>query len=245
SSSARNCAVVVWREWSGIVILPFQRGSKRTLRVFGSSSFLTRSVLTRMLIGLKRHGVRMPSASRNCLGNFAADGGANLSKTPSVLRMSCGPLLPSITSKPGLPARHSFNARSRMPVVDARQYSTRMPYFFSNGSLITFMVCGGTAAATATLPSFLAASISTVWAGSGGVQNRQERIAAAKKLPRCRMGKPRDRDFTQNSCATVRCQRDSAGVSLRLSTARGSYAAFDSRRRRQWFVDDRRSHRRR
>ena len=115
--------MVVWREGSGMVIFPFHLGSRRSPRVFGSSSFLTSSVLTRMLIGLNRHGVKMPSASRNCRGNFPADGGRNLSKTPSALRISCGPLLPSMTSSAGLPDAplvkrpFQYSSRRSAPVV--------------------------------------------------------------------------------------------------------------------------------
>jgi len=93
-----------------------------------------------MLIGLNRQGVRSWSFSRNCLGYLAAEGGWYLAKTPSDLRMYWGPLFPSMTSNGAVPTRHSLSARSKMPVVDARQYSTLMPYYFFKG-LVDYFHC--------------------------------------------------------------------------------------------------------
>src|SRR4030095_10032589 len=130
----RNWAVVVWRVGSGMVIFPVHLELARSSNVFGISPVLTISVLYRMLMGRTRQGVIIPSFSLNCAGNFSDDGGIKFLERPSSLMVSWTPRLPSTTSKPGLPARHSVSARSETCVDEPRQYSTVMPYFFSNSA---------------------------------------------------------------------------------------------------------------
>ena len=95
-----------------------------------------------MPIGSMRQGVEIASFSLNFAGNLSELGGAYFVNSPAFCMISCTPRLASTTSKPGLPARHSFSARSATPVAEARQYSTRMPYFFSKPLLITSIACG-------------------------------------------------------------------------------------------------------
>src|SRR6266508_5481018 len=75
SKFQKNFAVVVCRDGSGILILPFHLGFRRSSRLFGVSPALTNSVLYRMLIGRMRQGVINASFSLNCSGNFSAEGG--------------------------------------------------------------------------------------------------------------------------------------------------------------------------
>src|SRR5215813_4299948 len=104
-----------------MLILPFHLESIRSSRPRGRSAALTVSVLYRTLIGMSRQGVIMASLSRNCSANFSDDGETYFPRPPSFLRTALRPGLPSTTSNPGLPARHSLTARSETPLADARQ----------------------------------------------------------------------------------------------------------------------------
>ena len=79
-----------------------------------------------MLIGLNRHGVKMPSASRNCSGNFAAERGTTyvLMGTPrprNPIRRLLAPALP-------------FRLIQLLPGVDLRIVADRGRRTTENGS---------------------------------------------------------------------------------------------------------------
>src|SRR5215813_2479843 len=104
-----------------MLILPFHLESIRSSRLRGRSAALTVSVLYRMLIGMSRQAVIMASLSRYCSAYFSDDGGIYFAKALSFLSAALRPGLPSTTSNPGRPARHSLTARSDTPLADARQ----------------------------------------------------------------------------------------------------------------------------
>src|SRR2546427_9832427 len=76
------------------------------------------------------------SGSITFFGNALADGEMYLAKSPSFFITKIAPLLFTMTSKAGLPARTSDNARSITLVAEARQYSTLRPVFLLNASMI-------------------------------------------------------------------------------------------------------------
>src|SRR5438132_11116031 len=74
SKFQKNFAVVVCRDGSGILILPFHLGFRRSSRLLGVSSAFNNSLLYRMLIGKMRQGVISASFPLHCSGNFSVEG---------------------------------------------------------------------------------------------------------------------------------------------------------------------------
>src|SRR5262249_43710740 len=103
------------------------------------------------------------------LGNALAAGDMYLAKTPSFFMTKIAPLLFTMTSKAGLPARNSAKARSITLVADARQYSTVRPVFLLNASMIGSTVLDSREPYAMILPlSFFAAATSFAsWAATG------------------------------------------------------------------------------
>src|SRR6516165_5122583 len=168
-----HCIVVVCCVGSGITTLPLYLGLNRSSRDLGASAGFISPLLYTMPIGVLRYtGPR--SGSTTSLGNALAAGDMYLAKTPSFFMTKIAPLLFTMTSKTGLPARNSAKARSITLVAEARQYSTVRPVFLLNASVMGSTVLDSREPYAMILPpSFFAASMSFAsWAATSETANR-------------------------------------------------------------------------
>src|SRR5882724_3969699 len=124
------------------------------------------------------------SGSITSLGNALAAGETYLAKTPSFFMTKIAPLLFTMTSKAGLPARSSAKARSITFVAEARQYSTVRPVFLLNASMMGSTVLDSSEPYATILPlSFFAASMSFAsWAATGEAANTLASSGLLKKI---------------------------------------------------------------
>src|SRR6266550_9601081 len=73
----KYCAVLAWRDGSGILSLPCHFASNRSSNDLGTSLGLTISLLYKMPTGVMRQATNCPSLSLNLAGKFAALAGEN------------------------------------------------------------------------------------------------------------------------------------------------------------------------
>src|SRR5882724_13257724 len=90
----KNCAVLAWRDGSGMLIFPCHFWSQRSSKLLGTSSLFTNSVLYKMPTGVTRIAVSCPSLSLNFAGKFTDAAGEYLANTPSGFPSANGPLAP-------------------------------------------------------------------------------------------------------------------------------------------------------
>src|SRR4029077_1633419 len=73
-----HCAVLAWRDGSGMAIFPCHLASSRSSRFLGTSAGFTNSVLYKMPTGVIRHAISCPSLSLNLAGKLPVLAGENL-----------------------------------------------------------------------------------------------------------------------------------------------------------------------